>query len=339
MKQVVLARALDGIPRAADFALVEASDPACPQDGVLAEVVELSLDPYVGSRIRGRHMGEPPPRPGLDPVPAHAIVRILASKTKGFRVGDLAWTAEAGWVERMALAPSQLRRIDTSLAPPGAWLSVLGMPGLTAWAGITQLARVSTNDVLLVDAAAGAVGGTAGQIAKAAGAHVVGIAGGPKKCRLAREVFGFDACIDYRTGDWLAQLDRALPAPPTVLFENVSTSMLEVGLARLKPYGRVILCGLAGQYHAADGPARIQVGPIIGRRAQVMGLVVYDFYPQWDAFIREMAPLVKDGRIRYVEDRVAGLEQAPALFERLMDGNNTGKCIVAVSGPASCRTS
>jgi len=331
LKQVVLARTVEDIPCAADFALIEAPDTGCPDGGVLAEVVDVSLDPYVGSRIRGRHMGEPPPRPGLDPIPGHAIMRVLESRTPGFNVGDMAWTTEGAWAERIALAASSLRRIDTATVPPGAWLSVLGMPGLTAWAGVTQLAKVGADDVLLVDAAAGAVGGTAGQLAKAAGARVVGIAGGPGKCRLAREVFGFDACIDYKAPGWLDELDRALPAPPTVHFENVSTSMLEVALARLKPYGRVVLCGLAGQYHASGGPARIPVGPIIGKRAQLMGLVVYDFYPQWDTFIREAMPLVQAGRLRYVEDRVTGLENAPALFERLMAGNNTGKCVVAVS--------
>lgn len=331
MKQVVLAHAVADIPRATDFLLADVPDPQCPDDGVLAEVIDVSLDPYVGSHIRGRHMGEAPPRPGLDPIPGHAIIRIIASKATGFNIGDMAHTMDAGWVERVALHPSRLRRIDASIAPPGAWLSVLGMPGLTAWAGITKLAKVVAGDVLLVNAAAGAVGGTAGQLAKAAGAHVVGIAGGPEKCRLAREVFGFDTCIDHKAPGWLDELDRALPAPPTVHFENVSTSMLEAALARLRHRGRVVLCGLAGQYHASDGPARIPVGPIIGKRANLMGLVVYDFYPQWDSFIREAAPLVQAGRLRHVEDRVIGLENAPAHFERLMNGNNTGKCIVAVS--------
>ena len=331
MKQVVLARALADIPRAADFMLVDVPDVQCPEGGVLAQVIDVSLDPYVGSRIRRRHMGEPPPRPGLDPIPGHAIIHVIESAAPEFNAGDMAYTTEGGWVERVALDAARLRRIDTGIAPTGAWLSMLGMPGLTAWAGITQLAKVGPNDVLLVDAAAGAVGGTAGQLAKAAGACVVGIAGGPEKCRLTREVFGFDACIDYKAPGWLEELDRALPAPPTVYFENVSTAMLEVALARLKPYGRVVLCGLAGQYHTTDGPARIPVGPIIGKRAQVMGLVVYDFYPQWDTFIREAVPLVQAGRLRHVEDRVTGRENAPALLERLMNGNNTGKCVVAVS--------
>lgn len=330
MKQVVLGRALAARPQAADFVLVDAPDPACPADGVLADVIDLSLDPYVGSRIRGRHMGEAPPRPGVDPIPGAAIVRIIESRSTSFRPGELAFTMDAGWRERVALVPSGLRRIDTTLAPPQAFLSILGMPGLTAWAAMTKLAAVTADDVVLIDAAAGAVGGTAGQLARLAGAHVVGIAGGPEKCRLVREVFGFDACVDHHAPGWLADLDRALPGPPSVHMENVSTAILEAAMARLKPYGRVVLCGLAAQYHAEDGPAHIPVGPIIGKRARLMGLVVYDFYPQWDAFLREVGPLVRDGRLRWTEDRVEGLAEAPALFERLMAGSNTGKCVVGV---------
>lgn len=330
MKQVVLGHALMARPQAGDFRLIDAPEPRCPEGGVLADVIDVSLDPYVGSRIRGRHMGEQPPRPGLDPIPGAAIVRVVESRTPAFAMGDLAFTMDAGWCERVALDATTLRRIDPTVAPPSAFLSVLGMPGLTAWAAITKLARVTADDVVLIDAASGAVGGTAGQLARLTGARVVGIAGGPAKCRLARDVFGFDACIDHRAPDFLAELDRALPTPPTVHLENVSTAMLETALARLKPYGRVVLCGLAGQYHADDGPARIPVGPIIGKRAQVMGLVVYDFYPQWDAFLREVGPKVKAGHLRWAEDRVEGLANAPALFERLVTGANTGKCVVGV---------
>jgi hypothetical protein len=331
LRQVVLKHALTAKPVAADFAVMEANEPACHDGGVVARVIDLSLDPYVGSRIRGRHMGETPPRPGIDPIPGAAIVEIVESRTPALRAGDLAHTMDAGWVERVALHAKQLRSIDREAAPASAYLSVLGMPGLTAWAGITKLAKVAAGDVLLIDAAAGAVGGTAGQLAKSAGARVVGIAGGAEKCRLVREVYGFDDCVDYKADNWLSALDRALADPPTVHFENVSTRMLEIALARLKPYGRVVLCGLADQYHAESGPAQIAVGPIIGKRAQVMGLVVYDFYAQWDVFLHETAPLVKAGRVRYVEDRVRGLDQAPALFERLMNGANTGKCVVGLS--------
>jgi NADPH-dependent curcumin reductase CurA len=331
VKQVVLKHALTAQPAASDFDLVETTQPPCPQNGVLARVIDVSLDPYVGSRIRGRHMGEPAPRPGLDPIPGAAIIQIAESKTPSFRPGDHAHTMDAGWAEYVALDAKQVRKIDPSVAPLPAFLSVLGMPGLTAWAGITKLARVQADDVVLIDAAAGAVGGTAGQLAKARGARVVGIAGGPEKCRLVRDVYGFDACVDYRAERWTQALNAALDRPPTVHFENVSTGMLEIAMGRLALYGRVILCGLAGQYHSGGGPASIPAGMVIGKRAQLMGLVVYDFYDRWEAFIAETAPLVRSGAITFAEDRVAGLENAAALFQRLMQGENIGKCVVGVA--------
>lgn len=331
MRQVVLKHSLLAQPSAADFDVIDGPDPLCPEGGVLARVIDLSLDPYVGSRIRGRHMGEPAPRAGLDPIPGAATMQILESKATGFKPGDFAHSMEAGWAERVALDARHVRKIDPDVAPLPAFLSVLGMPGLTAWAGITKLARVEANDVVLIDAAAGSVGGTAGQLAKARGARVIGIAGGVEKCRVVKDVYGFDACINYKAERWIEALNVALDRPPTVHFENVSTEMLEIAMGRLALYGRVILCGLAGQYHSGSGPALMPVGMIIGKRAQVMGLVVYDFYPQWDEFIAETSPLVRSGRLKFVEDRVPGLENAPALFERLMHGQNIGKCVVGVS--------
>jgi hypothetical protein len=331
VKQVVLKHALTAQPIEADFETIEAPEPRCPQGGVLARVIDLSLDPYVGSRIRGRHMGEPAPRPGVDPIPGAAIVQIVESKSTAFKPGDYAHTMEAGWAEQLAIDAKHLRRVDPAIAPLPAFLSVLGMPGLTAWAGITKLAQVDADDVVLIDAAAGPVGGTAGQLAKARGARVIGIAGGAAKCRLVMNVYGFDACIDYKADRWIEMLNAALDRPPTVHFENVSTEMLEIAMGRLALYGRVILCGLAGQYHAGAGPALMPVGMIIGKRARVMGLVVYDFYDRWDAFIAETAPLVRSGQLKFVEDRVTGLAAAPGLFARLMRGQNIGKCVVGVA--------
>lgn len=331
MRQVVLKHALTAQPTAADFDVIETATPKCPEDGVLARIIDLSLDPYVGSRIRGRHMGEPAPRPGIDPIPGAAIVQIVESSSSAFKPGDFAHTMEAGWAEQLAIDAKHVRKVNPAIAPLPAFLSVLGMPGLTAWAGITQLARADADDVVLIDAAAGPVGGTAGQIAKSRGARVVGIAGGAEKCRLVRDVYGFDACVDYKADRWIEALNAALDRPPTVHFENVSTEMLEIAMGRLALYGRVILCGLAGQYHAGGGPASIPVGMIIGKRAQVMGLVVYDFYDRWDPFIAEIAPMVRSGQIKFVEDRIAGLAAAPAMFERLMRGENKGKCVVGVT--------
>jgi NADPH-dependent curcumin reductase len=333
MKQVVLKHALSAKPRALDFELIDADMPACPESGVLVRVVYLSLDPYVGSRLRGKHMGEAPPVPGVEAIPGAGVCQVIESRADGVMVGDWVHTMEAGWREFADLPAGYFRKIDPSVAPLSAHAGVLGMPGLTAWAGMTQLAKVGPGDVVLVDAAAGPVGGTVGQIARIQGAkRVVGIAGGAIKCAVVTETYGFDACIDYKQDGWEAALSAALPEPPTVYFENVSTDMASKALLRMALYGRVILCGLVDQYHAAAPPPGLNAGLIVGKRAAVMGLVVYDFYPRWDEYVAEAGPWIKSGALKFVEDSVEGLENAPALFERLMDGGNVGKAIVRVAG-------
>jgi hypothetical protein len=336
MKQVVLKHALHHRPVADDFAVIDAAPPACPDDGVVAQVLHISLDPYVGSRLRGRHMGEAPPAPMTDMIPGGVIARIVQSRTPHAREGDLIHTTTGGWAEAIALPHNAFRRIDPKIAPLAAYLGVLGMPGLTAWAGVTQLAQVKPGDVFLVDAAAGPVGGTAGQIARLRGAkRIVGIAGGAEKCRLVVERYGFDACIDSKSADWLAQLDAALGEAPSVHFENVGMNILLPVMQRLKLYGRVVLCGLVDQYHADAPPPQIPAGLIVGKRAQMLGLVVYDFYPRFAEFIAQTEHQIADGSVRFMHDQAFGLEAAPAHFEKLMRGDNIGKTIVTlVDDPA-----
>ena len=332
MKQVVLTHALSAKPRATDFKLIHADLPVCPDSGVVARVVHVSLDPYVGSRLRGKHMGEAAPRPGLDAIPGAGVCQVVESRTPGVTVGDWVHTMEAGWREFADLPAGSFRKIDPKSAPLSAHAGVLGMPGLTAWAGMTQLAKVGRGDTVLVDAAAGPVGGTVGQIARIMGAkRVVGIAGGATKCALVTGTYGFDACIDYKQEGWEQALSAALPEAPNVYFENVSTDMASKALLRLANYGRLVLCGLVDQYHADAPPSGLNAGLIVGKRAAVMGLVVYDFYPRWDEYVRQGAQWIMSGALKFVEDRVVGLENAPALFERLLDGGNVGKAVVSVA--------
>ncbi|MEO0981034.1 MAG: NADP-dependent oxidoreductase [Pseudomonadota bacterium] len=333
MKRITLTAAIDHKPRAEDFVMIEADRPACPDGGVLARTVYLSLDPYVGSRLRGRHMGEPAPAPMAGAIPGAIVGQVLESRATGVAEGDWVQSMEGGWQEACALPAGQFRKIDPAAAPLSAHAGVLGMPGLTAWAGITQLAEVGPGDTVLVDAAAGPVGGTVGQIARIKGAdRVVGVAGGPEKCALVTETYGFDACLDYKTDGWRDRLAEALPDGLSVFFENVSADMAMVALMHAQTYARGVLCGLVDAYHAeTQSQHPLNAGLIIGKRAKVMGLVVYDFYPRWDAYAAEAAGWIADGRLKFVEDRAEGLEAAPALFEKLMDGRNRGKAVVAVA--------
>ena len=333
MQLATLKHAIDHKPAASDFTLIEAETPTCPDDGVLVRVVHLSLDPYVGSRLRGRHMGEPAPEPGKGAIPGAVIGQVIESRAEGLREGDWIHAMEGGWQEIVALAAKHVRKLDPSLAPLAAHAGVLGMPGLTAWAGITQLAKVGAGDTVLVDAAAGPVGGTVGQIARIKGAErVVGIAGGPEKCALVTDTYGFDACVDYKSEGWQARLAEALPDGLSVFFENVSADMAMLALSHARIYARGVLCGLVDAYHTeTQSQHPLNAGLIIGKRAQVSGLVVYDFYPRWDEYIAEAAPWIESGQLKFAEDRVHGLENAPALFERLMNGQNRGKAVVTVA--------
>jgi NADPH-dependent curcumin reductase len=331
MKQVVLKHGLTARPETDDFDVIDAPRPACPEGGVVIAVSHVSLDPYVGSRLRGRHMGEAPPLPGVEAIPGGGVGQIIESRAPGFAPGEWVHSMEVGWRAEADLAPGHFRKIEVGAIPASAHVGVLGMPGLTAWAGMTQLAKVGPGDVVLVDAAAGAVGGTVGQIARLQGASkVIGIAGGAEKCRLVTETYGFDACVDYKLANWTEALDVALPAPPTVYFENVSAQMAITALSRMAIYGRMVLCGLVDQYHADAPPPGLPLGLIIGKRAAVMGLVVYDFYPRWDEYVGAFGPHVASGRLKIAEDMAQGLENASALFERLMRGENVGKAVVAV---------
>lgn len=333
MKRYTLKAALTAAPTAEDFTAIDVPSPECPEGGVVVRVIYLSLDPYVGSRLRGRHMGETPPAPMEGAIPGAIVGQVIESRAAGIAEGDYVHAMEGGWQEYCALPSGHFRKLDPNAAPLRAHIGVLGMPGLTAWAGITQLAKVGAGDVVLVDAAAGAVGGTAGQIARIQGASkVVGIAGGAEKCRLVTETYGFDACIDYKAEGWQGALKEALPEGASVFFENVSAEMAMIALSVSRPYVRGVLCGLADAYQASTPQAHaLNAGAIIGKRAQMLGLVVYDFYPRWDEYAAEASAWIKEGKLAFAEDHADGLDSAPALFGKLMRGANVGKPIITVS--------
>lgn len=331
MKQVVLKKALNAKPKAVDFEIKQVPTPDCPQDGLLVDVKYISLDPYVGGRLRGNHMGEAAPEPGSGLIPGAIVGEIIESQAPGFKKGQFVHSMEGGWAETLAFNADDVQIIDPDAAPLESYIGVLGMPGLTAWAGVTQLAKVKDGDVFMVDAAAGPVGGTAGQIARMKGAKtLIGIAGGPEKCREVEETYDFDSCLDYKQENWEDGLKKVAPDGISVHFENVGSDMLSFAMSNMKLYGRAVLCGLAAHYHSDGPPATTSIGMVIGKRASLHGLVVYDYFSRWQDFRNEVAPWVKSGKVAYIHDEVKGLENAPALMEKLMNGKNVGKCVVAL---------
>ncbi|HHL43498.1 MAG TPA: NADP-dependent oxidoreductase [Hellea balneolensis] len=332
MQQIVLKHSLVNKPVATDFISIDKPVPECPKDGILVKVLYISLDPYVGSRLRGRHMGEPAPTPKTGLVPGAVVGKVLESQAKNIILGDYVYSVEGGWAETVALPAGSFRKIDPKLAPLNTYLGALGLPGLTAWAGVTKLIDIRDGDVFMVNAASGAVGGMAGQIARLKGAKtLIGIAGGAEKWAIVTGEYGFDYCLNYKADGWQDELKTIVPNGINIHFENVSDTMLAFALDHMQLYGRAILCGLAAHYHADGPPASVTLGRLIAKRASLHGLVVYDFYDRWDEFIAEIGPHVGNGEIKIHEHMEQGLVSAPALMEKLVNGRNHGKCVIKVS--------
>lgn len=330
-RRVVLTRPLSGVPSAADFRVVESAVPEPGPGEFLVRHVYLSLDPWQRPAIGGRH-GSAALGAG-DMPPAETVGEVLVSRHESYRAGDYV-RHFGGWQEYSLCNGERAHPVDPARAPLSAYLGVLGMPGLTAWASAVKLAAVRAGQTVLVSAAAGPVGATFGQIAMQRGARAIGIAGGVEKCRLVTGRFRFAACVDYKRADFLDELRRVTGEGVDCYHDNVGGQMLLDAMSVLRPYGTVVLCGLMAQYNTPEEERRFDfnLGLPILKRAVMKGLVVYDFEDERPAFFDEVAPWVASGAVRYAEDRAEGIERAGANFGRLMRGENVGKALV-ILGP------
>lgn len=327
-KQIQLASFPEATPRPENFVCVSAPMPE-PQNGqVLCQTLYLSLDPYMRSQIAGRHISGTI-NPG-DMMRGESISRVVRSEHPDFKAGDIV-RGFGGWQEYSVQDAKALALVEPQIQPVSYALSLLGMPGLTAYAGLIWQAQPKAGDVVVIPAAIGGVGATAGQLAKIHGCTVIGIAGSDEKCRIAVEELGYDACINRKTEDLGQRLSELCPGGIDIYFDLVGGEMLQLASERLAIGARVILCGLMAEYNNKDR----QVGPPPGfwikARAIVYGLVVYDFEPRRAEFIDACMPHVRAGRLKMLEDITEGLENAPAAFERLMSGDNIGKTMVKVA--------
>jgi NADPH-dependent curcumin reductase CurA len=260
------------------------------------------------------------------------VGEVVASEDPELSPGDLVLHG-FGW-RKYALSPARgARKIDASIAPPQAYLGVLGMPGLTAYAGLIEVAGLREDDVVFVSGAAGAVGGIAGQIAKLRGHHVIGSAGSLEKVEYATGELGFDRVFDYHDGPVAELLAEAAPDGIDVYFDNVGGDHLEAAIGALNQHGRVALCGAISQYNAkepAPGPRNLHLA--VGKRLTLRGFIVRDHRHLMGDFVREVGTWLSEGRIRYRETVVEGLENAPQAFIGLLRGDNVGKMLVRVGG-------
>ena len=329
-RRVVLKRRPVGAPRPDDFELVEMPVPR-PGDGeILCRTIYLSLDPY----MRGRISGVKSYAKGVDPgdlMVGGTVGEVVESRRPGFTTGDLV-AGYDGWQAYGVSTGAGVRKLDPGQAPISTALGVLGMPGLTAYVGLLDIGRPKAGETVVVSAASGAVGSAVGQIAKLKGCRVVGVAGGRAKCDYVVGELGFDACVDYKAGEVSAGLSRACPNGVDVYFDNVGGEILQAVLRLVNPHARVPLCGLISQYNAPEPPPGPNWGTLLINRVLVQGFIISDHLDRLPDFLRDVAAWVREGRLRYREDVVVGLEHAPAAFIGLLEGKNFGKQIVKV-GP------
>ncbi len=330
-----LARRPQGTPVDADFALVEVPVPA-PDDGeILVRNTFLSVDPYMRGRMNDVRSYSPPFRlhqpmdGGAIGVVEQVDGTVTDSTGRTLVEGDTV-LHQLGWRTRSVLPASATRVVDTELAPAQAWLGVLGMPGLTAYAGLLRVGELREGDRVFVSAAAGAVGSLVGQIARLKGASlVVGSAGGPVKTQWLLDDAGFNRAIDYQATPIGAGLREAAPEGIDVYFDNVGADHLEAAIAVLRKGGRVAVCGMIAGYNdteAAPGPRNLPM--IIGKRLMLKGFLVLDHEDLRPRFEEEVGAWVREGKIVWRETVVEGIDQAVAGFLSLMSGGNTGKMLV-----------
>ncbi|MFC3616257.1 NADP-dependent oxidoreductase [Lutimaribacter marinistellae] len=339
MKRIVLASRPEGAPTPENFRLETGELPEPGEGEVLVRTHYMSLDPYMRGRMDdAKSYAAPVPIGGT--MEAGGVGEVIASNDPSFKPGDFAF-GMLGWATHGVQPAKMLRKIDPDQMPISATLGVLGMPGFTGWYGLTELGRPQKGETLVVAAATGPVGSMVGQLARLAGLRVIGIAGGSEKCKLATDTFGFDACIDHRAYEAAKDLRKAIsdaaPDGVDIYFENVGGKVLEAVLPLMNPHGRIPICGMIAWYNAgglgAGANSDTLTGPDLWRNIlvkflSVNGFIIANHWDRFGEFLKEVAPRVASGEIKYLEDVAEGLEAAPEAFIAMLEGGNTGKQVV-----------
>ena len=331
-RQLKLARRPEGRVSLDDFALEESPVPPAEDGSVVARTLFLSVDPTNRVWMKDVRQYMPPVAIG-EVMRSGGLAEVTDSRLDGFAPGDLVF-GMTGWQDYAMLRPGGalgLAKLPTVPGlPPQKFLGVCGPNGVTAYAGMIEVAEVGEGDTAIVTAAAGSVGSAAGQIAKLKGARVVGIAGGADKARRLVEDYGFDAGVDYRAEDFADRLRAATPDGADVLFENVGGAVMEAAIARMNPKGRIALSGMISIYNGTGG-TRYDWAPIMAKRLKVQGFNLIDCAELWPRAARELAAWVLEGKIKAEETIVDGLTSAPEALNLLFDGANKGKMLVRVA--------
>ena len=334
-RRIVLASRPVGAPTPDDFRLEESALPAPAAGQLLLRTLYLSLDPYMRGRMSDAPSYAAPVAVG-EVMVGGTVSRVEASQHPDFQAGDLV-LGQTGWQSHALSDGKGLTKLDAKMTQPSLALGVLGMPGFTATMGLLDIGQPQAGETVVVAAASGAVGAVVGQIAKLKGCRVVGIAGGTDKCRYVVDELGFDDCLDHRRADLKQRLAAACPKGIDVYFESVGGAVFDAVLPLLNAKARVPVCGLIAHYNDTalpSGPDRLGLltRTLLTKRIKMQGFIIFDDYAdRYGEFFAQMSAWLKDGKIKYREDVVDGLENAPQALIGLLEGKNFGKLVVRVT--------
>ncbi|MEK9786038.1 MAG: NADP-dependent oxidoreductase, partial [Gammaproteobacteria bacterium] len=309
-KQVTLAARPIGAPALTDFAVVERAISPPAADEVLCKSLYLSLDPYMRGRMSAAKSYAAPVEIGAV-MEGGVVGEVIDSRSEDFSIGDIVM-GYGGWQEYFTLPAKSLRKVDAALAPISTALGVLGMPGVTAYTGLLNIGKPQAGETVVVAAASGAVGSVVGQIAKIKGARAVGIAGSERKCRYVVDELGFDACVNHKSDDFVAELKAACPSGIDVYFENVGGHVFKTVLPLLNEFARVPVCGVISSYNDTELPRGEDLSSVILRsalvkRLTIRGFLVFDFAEDQAEALTSLSVWIREGRLKYKEDIVDGL--------------------------------
>lgn len=323
-RRVLLASRPSGWVSEADFRIEEGPLPEPAQGEVLVKNLWLSLDPYMRGRmsdaksyVKGVEIGEV--------MVGQTVGEVLSSRNEKFSVGDKVLT-QLGW--QLYGVTREASKVDEKRAPLSYYLGILGMPGMTAYFGLKEIGQPKQGDTVVVSAASGAVGSVVGQLAKAWGARAVGIAGGGPKCDYVTRELGFDACVDYKAANLPEALRQACPGGVDVYFDNVGGEIFDALLPQMNLFSRVVVCGLISGYNAAEPYGIRNWRAVLVNRIRLQGMIVFDWKQRYGEALKALGGYVAEGRLKYRESVVEGLENAPRGLIALLRGQNFGKQLV-----------
>ena len=337
-RRILLAARPEGVPQSNDFSMISEPIPDPGEGEIISRTIYLSLDPYMRGRMNAGKSYAAAVEIG-ETMCGGTVSQVLKSNNPEFARDDYILTYD-GWQEYAVTNGKGARKLDPTQAPISTALGVLGMPGMTAYMGLLEIGQPQSGETVVVAAASGPVGSTVGQIARLKGCRVVGIAGSSAKCEFAVNELGFDACVNYKDAEFRDKLDTACPDGIDVYFENVGGMVFEAIIPLLNFQSRIPVCGLIAHYNDSGLPAGPNVLPklmrvVLTQRVNIRGFIVSDFSDKQGSFLADMSNWIADGKVKYREDIVEGLDNAVGAFQGLLKGKNFGKLLIQVSEDSS----